>query len=290
MAFISSEALRTLFGAFLEHSQAGGVSRLITSTKNMWNEPKAFWELLRIKNEAHVDVRIWEGRNQQSRNKAFHPKGYIFARHMRDGKPYFNVYIGSSNLTPPALNSQREWNLKVSSSGDGALIDQLREEVSTQVSESIPLTEDWIEQYEEDFKKYPPERRKLLESVARQPLEPNRMQREALANLRELRAKSEHRAIVISATGTGKTYLSAFDVKQFQPKRMLYLAHREEILKKAKESYRKVLGCDDSELGILSGTSKQGDRKYVFAMINTMSNPETLASFAKEHFDYILVR
>lgn len=289
VAFISSEALRTLFGAFLEHSQAGGVSRLITSTKNMWNEPKAFWELLRIKNEAHVDVRIWEGRNQQSRNKAFHPKGYIFARHMRDGKPYFNVYIGSSNLTPPALNSQREWNLKVSSSGDGALIDQLREEVSTQVSESIPLTEDWIEQYEEDFKKYPPERRKLLESVARQPLEPNRMQREALANLRELRAKSEHRAIVISATGTGKTYLSAFDVKQFQPKRMLYLAHREEILKKAKESYRKVLGCDDSELGILSGTSKQGDRKYVFAMINTMSNPETLASFAKEHFDYILV-
>ena len=127
VAFISSEALRTLFGAFLEHGQAGGVSRLITSTKNMWNEPKAFWELLRIKNEAHVDVRIWEGRNQQSRNKAFHPKGYIFARHMRDDKSYFNVYIGSSNLTIPALNSQREWNLKVSSSGDGALIDQLRE-------------------------------------------------------------------------------------------------------------------------------------------------------------------
>lgn len=289
VAFVSSEALKSLFQPFLDHCQHGGASRLITSTKNMWNEPKAFWELLRIKNEAHVDVRIWEGHDQNPHNRAFHPKGYIFARHMKDGKPYFNVYVGSSNLTPPALVSQREWNLKVSSSGDGTLIDQFRNEIASQVDESIPLTEDWIKHYEEDFKKYAPARKQILQSIAKQAIEPNRMQREALANLRRLRAEGEHRAIVISATGTGKTYLSAFDVKQFHPKRMLYIAHREEILIKARESYRKVLGCDESELGILSGNSKQGDRKYVFAMVNTLSNPETLASFGKEHFDYILI-
>lgn len=289
VAFVSSEALKSLFQPFLDHCQHGGASRLITSTKNMWNEPKAFWELLRIKNEAHVDVRIWEGHDQNPHNRAFHPKGYIFARHMKDGKPYFNVYVGSSNLTPPALVSQREWNLKVSSSGDGTLIDQFRNEIASQVDESIPLTEDWIKHYEEDFKKYAPARKQILQSIAKQAIEPNRMQREALANLRRLRAEGEHRAIVISATGTGKTYLSAFDVKQFHPKRMLYIAHREEILIKARESYRKVLGCDESELGVLSGNSKQGDRKYVFAMVNTLSNPETLASFGKEHFDYILI-
>lgn len=296
VAFVSSEALKSLFQPFLDHCRHGGTSRLITSTKNMWNEPKAFWELLRIKNEAHVDVRVWEGHDQNPHNRAFHPKGYVFARHMSDGKPYFNVYVGSSNLTPPALVSQREWNLRVSSSEDGTLIGQFRDEISSQIDESIPLTEDWIKRYEEDFSKYEedfrkavPPRKELLESVARQTIEPNRMQREALANLRKLRAKGEHRAIVISATGTGKTYLSAFDVKQFRPKRMLYIAHREEILIKARESYRRVLGCDESELGILSGNSKQGDRKYVFAMVNTLSNPETLAAFGREHFDYILI-
>ena len=289
VAFISSEALKSLFQPFLDHCRHDGTSRLITSTKNMWNEPKAFWELLRIKNEAHIDVRIWEGHDQNPNNRAFHPKGYVFARHMRDGKPYFNVYVGSSNLTPPALVSQREWNLKVSSSSDGTLIDQFRNEIASQVDESVPLTEDWIKQYEEDFKKYAPARKDILRSVATRTIEPNRMQREALTNLRRLRAEGEHRAIVISATGTGKTYLSAFDVKQFHPKRMLYIAHREEILTKAKESYRKVLGCSESEFGILSGSSKQGERKYVFAMVNTLSNPETLASFGKQHFDYILI-
>ncbi|NMM95934.1 RNA helicase [Bifidobacterium sp. DSM 109960] len=296
VAFVSSEALKSLFQPFLDHCRHSGTSRLITSTKNMWNNPKAFWELLRIKNEAHVDVRIWEGHDQNPNNRAFHPKGYVFARHMSDGKPYFNVYVGSSNLTPPALVSQREWNLRVSSSENGTLIGQFRDEISSQIDESIPLTEDWIKRYEEEFSKYEddfrksaPPRKELLESVARQTIEPNRMQREALANLRKLRDKGEHRAIVISATGTGKTYLSAFDVKQFRPKRMLYIAHREEILIKARESYRKVLGCDESELGILSGNSKQGDRKYVFAMVNTLSNPETLAAFGKEHFDYILI-
>ena len=76
------------------------------------------------------------------------------------------------------------------------------------------------------------------------------MQVEALMNLAQLRKQGESRAIIVSATGTGKTYLSAFDVRQVKPNRMLYIAQQEQILKKAEESFQKVLGCPKSELGL----------------------------------------
>lgn len=115
------------------------------------------------------------------------------------------------------------------------------------------------------------------------------MQVEALMNLAQLRKQGESRAIIVSATGTGKTYLSAFDVRQVKPNRMLYIAQQEQILKKAEESFQKVLGCPKSELGLFSGGSKESDRKYVFATVQTMSRPETLAQFDADEFDYILV-
>ena len=108
-------------------------------------------------------------------------------------------------------------------------------------------------------------------------------------NLAQLRKHGESRAIIISATGTGKTYLSAFDVRQVKPNRMLYIAQQEQILRKAEESFQKVLGCPDSELGLFSGTSKESDRKYVFATVQTLSRPEVLTQFSKHEFDYILV-
>lgn len=115
------------------------------------------------------------------------------------------------------------------------------------------------------------------------------MQVETLMNLAQLRRQGESRAIIISATGTGKTYLSAFDVRQVKPNRMLYIAQQEQILRKAEESFQKVLGCPDSEFGLFSGTSKESDRKYVFATVQTMSRPEVLAQFGANDFDYILV-
>lgn len=352
VAFVSAEAVRSLFEDFREaasriSSASNGAaqnhttsqqnipaqsdatvtrsSRLITSTKNYFNRPSAFWDLLRLKDVTNIDVRIWDGRNRDSNNsnvningfannenacnrngaanvgandatstsagQPFHPKGYIFTRHMDDGSPYYNVYVGSSNLTQYALERQREWNLKLSSLADGDLIDQFRRELDAQISESVPLTEDWIRQYEEDFKKYAPPRREILKSSEYNitAITPNAMQREALMNLAELREAGERRAIIISATGTGKTYLSAFDVNAVKPRRMLYVAGRQEILRSAMKSYQKVLHCSDDELGLLSGGSRQSDRKYVFATAQSLSRPEVLNTFASDEFDYILI-
>ena len=220
VAFVSAEAVKSLFEDFKSSAERSGSaqrSRLITSTKNHFNTPAAFWDLLRLKHVTGVDVRIWNGGTDRSahsdvQGQPFHPKGYVFARHLEDGSPYYNLYVGSSNLTQTALNTQREWNLKVSSLEGGELVDQIQSEMESQLADSEPLTEAWITQYEEDFQRYEqelrhqtPSRSAILKERERQQIEPNAMQREALASLEQLRADGEHSAIVISATGTGKT-------------------------------------------------------------------------------------
>lgn len=104
-----------------------------------------------------------------------------------------------------------------------------------QISESKPLTDAWLALYEEDFKQYAPPRQpnRRQSNDSNAAITPNAMQVEALMNLVQLRKQGESRAIIISATGTGKTYLSAFDVCQYKPNRMLYIAQQEQILKKS---------------------------------------------------------
>ena len=97
------------------------------------------------------------------------------------------------------------------------------------------------------------------------------------------------KALIISATGTGKTYLSAFDVRNFAPKKMLFVVHREQILKKALQDYRKILGGHEDDFGILSGNSKDINAKYLFATVQTLSSERHLQQFAKDEFDYILI-
>nr|WP_236024569.1 DUF3427 domain-containing protein [Bifidobacterium pluvialisilvae] len=295
VAFVSADAIGSLqqdFDDWHEAHGGEGNGRIITSTKGYFNNPQAFWDLFKIQRRTGIDVRIWNDHagSQTGKDPKFHPKGYVFTRKTKDGNPYFNLYVGSSNLTSLALSGvQREWNLKVSSLPEGELVRQFREELDEQVGESEPLTEEWIRQYEEDFKKYAPPRREILESVENREIKPNVMQSEALANLRKLRDEGEHRAIIVSATGTGKTYLSAFDVRQYHPKRMLYVAQQHQILKAAMKSYQRVLGCSKDELGLFTGNSKESDRKYVFATVQTLSRPEVLKQFDSDEFDYILV-
>ena len=305
VAFVSAETLLSLFQEFKNQKARSGSrpGRIITSTKNYFNPPRAFWELLKLKDVTGADVRVWQGEQESeledstdqvtSGGQPFHPKGYIFAKRLKNGKPYYDLYIGSSNLTQRALTNQREWNLRLSSLDRGALINQISHEINRQVAESQPLTKDWIEQYEEDFRRYAPPRKQLETARQHRHIRPNSMQREALKNLRELRARGEHRAIIISATGTGKTYLSALDVKQVGPARMLYLAQQEQILEKAQSSYQEILGCSKEETGLYTGSDRKKDekkdRRYLFATVQTMSRPDILKKFSSDAFDYILI-
>lgn len=175
VAFVSQGALQVLKQYFLDFAdnndrQAG---RIITSTFNYFNSPKAFRELLKLQRETGIQVQVWQpersSRNDDDATAAYpyHPKGYVF-HHAQGDEPLYSTYVGSSNLTINALNSNREWNLKVATTDTSGLAEQLSEEIESQISESKPLTDAWLKLYEEDFKKYAPQRpnRKPIEKQA----------------------------------------------------------------------------------------------------------------------------
>ena len=278
VAFISAGAIAQLKQHLLDHK---GNGRIVTSDFLGFNDPRAFAELLNLKKHLGIDVR----RHQA---EGFHPKGYVFERPRN-----VTAMIGSSNLTSRALSQNHEWNLKVSAATGSDLANQLIGLLDKQVAASEPLTQEWIDEYARTFVA-PPRREPIkyseLGGIAAHPfIEPNIMQQDALLALDFARAQGDERVIVISATGTGKTMLSALDVRAFNPRRMLFVVHREQILDRTIREYQRVLGGPASDYGLLTGSSKQSDRRYVFATIQTLSQEANLASIPKDAFDYIII-
>lgn len=281
VAFITEGGLATIKTMLYDLEKKGITGRILTSTFLSFNQPKMFKELLKLKN---VEVRVTDV-------KGFHSKGYIF-----EHDEHYSLIVGSSNLTDSALKANFEWNVYLTSLENGEVIHHFKNQFDQTWQESTPLTEEWVLQYNALY-----ERPEFANKVASPPLyvtnplresleiRPNKMQTQALEQLKLLRQSGATRGLIISATGTGKTYLSAFDVRNAMPKRMLFIVHREQILKKAMQDFRKILLGDPDDYGILSGNSKETEARYVFATVQTMSRDPYLQQFAKDHFDYILV-
>jgi superfamily II DNA or RNA helicase len=114
------------------------------------------------------------------------------------------------------------------------------------------------------------------------------MQSSALESLELLRSEGRNKALLISATGTGKTYLSSFDVKIVNPKRFLFIVHRENIARTVMKSFRKIFG-QSKKMGILTGTEKEFNADYIFSTIQTLSKPEVLKKYSPDYFNYIVI-
>lgn len=278
VAFVSPRAIALLKQELVDYSGAGTI---ITSNYLGFNSPAAFAELLNLQSIG-ISTRLHP-------SKAFHPKGYIFGHRDR-----LTGILGSSNLTENALVRNHEWNLKVSATRDSDLGAQFAQLTDSQWQESIPLSAEWIEDYSRTYS--PPSRRQTTsiapstETVSSsEVLVPNGMQRDALIAIDQMRRDGKRKAVVISATGTGKTILSALDVRAAAPRRMLFVVHREQILDRAIHEFQRVLGAPRSDFGKLTGSSKERDRRYLFATIQTLSQPDVLTSFARDEFDYVLI-
>lgn len=276
VAFVTEGGLIDIKSTLNDLAQKGIRGRLITSNYLDFNQPKVFKELLKLPN---VDVRIIN-------ENGFHTKAYSF-----NHGDYTSVIIGSANLTQTALKKNFEWNLRVTSTHQGDITKQITARLDDLWNKAVPLTEEWIADYAEHYEDRKPniqiERTDYF--IESEEIRPNRMQEPALLALLKLRQQGAEKGLVVSATGTGKTYLAAFDVKQFAPERMLFVVHREQILKKSIESFKKVLGGKDSDYGLLSGSHKDYEAKYLFATINMVSRPDVMAQLGKERFDYILI-
>ncbi|XKE94438.1 DEAD/DEAH box helicase [Metaplanococcus flavidus] len=285
VAFITESGLATLKSHFLDLHQKGVKGRILTSTFLNFNQPKVFKELLKLTN---VEVRL-------SGMKGFHSKGYIFSH-----PTHQTLIVGSSNLTAQALKVNYEWNVKLSSHENGDLVHHFKDQFEEVWNESQVLTSEWIAEYEKsyvptDFRREASKVAELPEAYQKNPIQealvikPNKMQQVALREIQAVREAGHDKGLVVSATGTGKTYLSAFDVRSFSPKRMLFIVHREQILQKAKSDFMQILGGMEKDFGILSGSSRQTDARYLFATIQTISKESTLKQLEPEAFDYILI-
>ena len=214
----------------------------------------------------------------------FHTKGYIFRY-----KDHYKLIVGSSNLTQTALTKNKEWNLKVSSLEEGSLTEGVISEFNQLWNDADELTIKWIETYEGIYRKQVEFARKSkVPRLSQYKLKPNKMQVEAIQGLEKLRENGQNKGLLISATGTGKTYLSAFELRNYNPKRALFIVHREQIAKQALNSFSNVFG-DTRSMGILSGTSKDVEKDFIFCTIQTLSKDEVLQSFGKNKFDYIII-
>ena len=195
----------------------------------------------------------------------------------------YNIIIGSSNLTQNALSINQEWNLKLSSTYNNDISKQVLKEFHQQWQNSFPLTNQWINEYSKTYTKQKTETQLKTNTK----IKPNKMQIAALNALKSIRNENKNKALLISATGTGKTYLSAFDVKAFNPKRMLFVVHRENIAQNAMMSFQKII--NNHSFGIFTGNKKETDADYIFSTIQTIHKQEYRKMFDPDDFDYIII-
>jgi len=286
VAFLSKGGLATLLQALLECKRRGVRGRMLTSDYLNFTDPRAVGFIFRELGP-EIEVRVYTA-------EAFHTKGYLFEHEERPT----TLIIGSSNITQDALLRNHEWNLQVAGTNQGQLIQDTKEEFERLWTNATTVSEAWLEHYTKVWDTFNTARvfvprqvdsRSIQEtSVAKRGFELNSMQKDALARLKEIRSEGMSKALLVSATGTGKTILAASDVNQVKPERFLFIIHREQIAHEAMRSFMQHLD-EPVECALLTGSDRNLNAPYLFATIQTLTKDEMLYSFDPDWFDYIVV-
>ncbi|MGN0497011.1 MAG: DEAD/DEAH box helicase family protein [Lachnospiraceae bacterium] len=285
VSFLMESGVKMLLDELDNALKRGARIRILTGNYLGITQPSALY-LIKSRLGDRVDLRFFN-----EKNRSFHPKSYIF--HYAD---YGEIYIGSSNISKSALTSGIEWNYRFSSKTDQNNFEKFHNTFEDLFeNHSIVIDDEELKRYSKnwhkssvskDLDKYDIEEA-LDDTNVRLLFEPRGAQIEALCALEDTRAEGAKRALVCAATGVGKTYLAAFDSKDY--KRVLFVAHREEILKQAAASFKNVRNSDD--YGFFNGDEKCTDKSVVFASVSTLGRAEYLNKeyFAPEYFDYLVI-
>lgn len=276
VAFVTTSGVATIINTLKELEVRGIKGKILVSQYLNFTQPEALKRLLQFRN---IELRISTTGNT-------HSKGYIF----KSGE-HFNLIIGSSNLTGQALSTNKEWNIKVSALDESGLVDKVLREFYSDFDKGKRVTTEFIKEYEGVYQNqflFVGNSGSEKQIDIRSTVNPNSMQVDALENLNKLRSEGKSKALIISATGTGKTYLSAFDAKAFNPKKLLFVVHRLTIAKEALRTFKKVFG-NNKTMGLYSGNEKELECDFVFSTIQTISKSSHLERFSNKHFDYIII-
>ena len=285
VSFLMESGVKMLLGELDNALKRGARIRILTGNYLGITQPSALY-LIKRKLGDRVDLRFYN-----EKDRSFHPKSYIF--HYAD---YSDIYIGSSNISRSALTSGIEWNYRFSSKTDQKNYDKFYKTFEDLFeNHSIVIDDEELKRYSKNWHR--PAVSKDLDKydIAEEPedtnvkvlYEPRGAQIEALCALEDTRAEGAKRALVQAATGVGKTYLAAFDSKNYE--RVLFVAHREEILNQAAISFKNVRNSDD--YGFFNGDEKCTDKSVVFASVATLGRAEYLKEeyFAPDYFNYLVI-
>ncbi len=286
VAFITRGGITPLLQTLQELERRGVPGRILTTDYLSFSDPVALDTIASLSN---IELRMYQ---TERAGNGFHTKGYIFQK-----SEEYRFIIGSSNLTQDALTRNMEWNTKLVSTNKGEMVNSVLAEFeklwnATEYSKPYAeFIEEYRRKYEEKqlFNKMVAEQKRIAKSevvpsVEAYKLRPNSMQRAFIYNLLELRNKGVDKALLISATGTGKTYASAFAMRELGIKRVLFLVHRNQIAKQAKASFERVFGSR-IKTGLVSGIKHDYDADFVFATVQTLSKQENLEKFSRDYFD-----
>ena len=275
VAFLTLSGLQLMYNTLNKLRDNGIKGTIVVSQYQNFTQPKALRRLLKYEN---IELRIVK--NDQFK---MHSKGYIFK--YPNGE--YSIIVGSSNLTQDALCVNKEWNVKLNTLSNGSYAKVVMDRFDEMYNISVPVTKEFIDDYEKIYNSIKKSLKIDDALVINEEVKPNTMQQEALDELNKIRIKGENKALAISSTGTGKTILSALDVKQFKPKKMLFVVHRQNILNAAIKAFKRVLGNNIST-SIFAGNKKNIDAQYVFAMVQTLSKDNNLEVFDNDEFEYII--
>ena len=291
VAFITRSGVACLHQTLKEFGQRGGKGKILVSTYLNFSDPAAIRALSEFEG---LQVCFVTEPN-------FHGKTYLF-----EHAEYTQIMVGSSNLTQNALGKNTEVNLGLCVQRNSSLYQQTKSQLDHWVSKAKGLSSETLDAYEEAWKEakgrvqwaplsaVPEEIFSEVVQAVENPfsedvLTPNEMQVPALENLRTVRLNGDSRSLIISATGTGKTVLSAFDVKQFGARRLLFVVHRLNIARKALSEFQRVFG-ESKSMGIYSaGDRLEENADFVFCTVQTINIDRHIQRFARDEFDYIII-
>ena len=282
VAFITLGGITPLLQTLKELEKKNIPGEILTTNYLSFSEPKALEKLNGLSN---ITLKMYD---VQEAGEGFHTKGYIFKT-----DEVYRIIIGSSNITSAALTRNQEWNTKLVSTEQGEMAKEIVAEFNKLWNSQYALDfNEFYEKYKEQYKIIKHQRdiarKDQVVSLEKYRLKPNSMQVGFITNLKKILEAGEDRALLISATGTGKTYASAFAMRELGFKRVLFLVHRGQLARQTKKSYEKVFAKSIS-MGLVGAGYHEYDADYVFATVQTLNRDEHLLQFDKDTFDCIVL-
>lgn len=303
VSFVMDSGVRLLEDSLKTALQKGAEVKVLAGDYLYVTQPEGLRRLIDIDNR--IEVRLWK-----SNGTSFHPKAYLFQYQEGEGL----MMIGSSNLSLSALTYGTEWNLAMDVKVEPTVFQQSLEEFMKQFNheQTIPINAETIKVYEREYEEYHRQHPQLIRTWTEQEakelmysfpteqelpseikdqtstyfvIQPRPAQQEALLELEKTREEGYDKAMVVMATGLGKTYLAGFFAQSF--KRILFVAHREEILFQAKRSFEHIM--PDRSFGIYNGNYKATEADTIFASVYTLGMRQNREKFPPDAFDLIII-